>query len=150
MYKPYDSLLDKIAYIAGIIILSLSFALFCLYLFFDFDITEHIRPCMLHKLTGLYCPGCGGTRAVRSLLTCDILKSFYYNPVVVYAFFPGVWFMISHSLYKIIPSTNSEKLCGWLHPITIRPWYIYIGIIILLVNCAIKNAVLLCFKIALI
>lgn len=150
MYKPYDSLLDKIAYVAGIIILSLLFALLCLYLFFDFDISKHIRPCMLNKLTGLYCPGCGGTRAVYALLSGQIIKSIYYNPIVAYAFFPGLWFMISQTIYRIKPSANSGKLSGWFHTATIKPLYIYLGIILLLLNCAIKNFVLLYFKTALI
>ena len=33
-------------------------------------------PCAFHSLTGLYCPGCGGTRAVRELLYGDLRMSF--------------------------------------------------------------------------
>lgn len=42
-------------------------------------------PCLFHFITGLYCPGCGGTRAVRALLHGEILKSFCYHPFVLYA-----------------------------------------------------------------
>ncbi len=42
-------------------------------------------PCLFHLLTGLYCPGCGGTRAVWYLLHGQILKSIQYHPLVVYA-----------------------------------------------------------------
>lgn len=42
-------------------------------------------PCLFHSLTGLYCPGCGGTRAVRSLLRGDLRMSFQYHPLVLYA-----------------------------------------------------------------
>ena len=42
-------------------------------------------PCLFHFITGLYCPGCGGTRAVRALLQGDVVKSFCYHPFVVYA-----------------------------------------------------------------
>ncbi|MEY8354136.1 DUF2752 domain-containing protein [Lachnospiraceae bacterium 54-53] len=41
-------------------------------------------PCMFHSLTGFYCPGCGGTRAVRSLLRGDLRMSFQYHPLVLY------------------------------------------------------------------
>ena len=41
-------------------------------------------PCAFHSLTGLYCPGCGGTRAVRELLYGDLRMSFQYHPLVLY------------------------------------------------------------------
>ena len=41
-------------------------------------------PCLFHLVTGLYCPGCGGTRAVRYLLHGQLGKSLFYNPVVLY------------------------------------------------------------------
>ena len=39
-------------------------------------------PCLFHLATGYYCPGCGGTRAITSLLHGQILNSFLYHPVV--------------------------------------------------------------------
>ncbi len=44
-------------------------------------------PCLFHSLTGLYCPGCGGTRAIRSMLRGDLRMSFQYHPLVLYAVF---------------------------------------------------------------
>ncbi len=40
--------------------------------------------CPFHYLTGLYCPGCGGSRAVWFLLRGDILTSIRYHPLVFY------------------------------------------------------------------
>lgn len=42
-------------------------------------------PCLFHWITGLYCPGCGGTRAIGALLQGQLLKSFCYHPFVLYA-----------------------------------------------------------------
>ena len=41
-------------------------------------------PCFFHMLTGLYCPGCGGTRAVKMLLEGNLKMSFQYHPLVLY------------------------------------------------------------------
>ena len=42
-------------------------------------------PCLFHLLTGAYCPGCGGTRAFKSLLRGRFLLSALYHPLVPYA-----------------------------------------------------------------
>ncbi|QPL04500.1 MULTISPECIES: DUF2752 domain-containing protein [Actinomyces] len=37
--------------------------------------------CPVHRLTGFWCPLCGGTRATRALLHGDLLTAVGYNPV---------------------------------------------------------------------
>ena len=39
-------------------------------------------PCLFHKFTNLYCPGCGITRCLFSLLEFNFIKAFNYNPLV--------------------------------------------------------------------
>ena len=37
-------------------------------------------PCYIHEITGLYCPGCGVTRMLLSILKLDFYQAFRYNP----------------------------------------------------------------------
>ncbi|MDR3183760.1 MAG: DUF2752 domain-containing protein [Planctomycetaceae bacterium] len=39
--------------------------------------------CPFHLLTGLYCPGCGSTRAVHYLLQGQITTAFRYQPILL-------------------------------------------------------------------
>ncbi|QJD88444.1 DUF2752 domain-containing protein [Cohnella herbarum] len=39
-------------------------------------------PCPFRELTGLYCPGCGATRAILSLLDLDVHQAYRYNPLI--------------------------------------------------------------------
>ncbi len=39
-------------------------------------------PCVFHELTGLYCPGCGITRLLFSLLELNFFQAFCSNPLV--------------------------------------------------------------------
>jgi hypothetical protein len=54
--------------------------------------------CTLNRLTGLHCPGCGGTRAVSALMHGDILQAAAYNlyfvlalPFLIWYFGYGFW-----------------------------------------------------------
>lgn len=52
-----------------------------------------LPPCVFNKLTGMYCPGCGATRAVHSLLHGEFRQAMAFNGVILFflaAF--GVWF----------------------------------------------------------
>lgn len=42
--------------------------------------------CVFHEVTGLYCPGCGTGRALRSLLHLDIKKALDYNMLFIISF----------------------------------------------------------------
>lgn len=68
----------------------------------------HLPPCLFHLISGYYCPGCGGTRAVRALLRGQFLQSFFYHPFVPYAAAVYIYFMAtqtaqraSHGKYQI-------------------------------------------------
>ena len=53
-------------------------------LLWRFSPTEiNAPPCSFHELFGLYCSGCGSTRALRRLLRGDLAGSFRYNPLLI-------------------------------------------------------------------
>lgn len=89
-------------------------------------------PCIVHKWTGYYCMGCGGTRACVALLRGQIVKSFLYHPVVPYAAAVYLWFMVSHTI---------EYLSKGRIPIGMRytDKYLYVALGIILVQWIIKN-----------
>lgn len=39
--------------------------------------------CFIRDYFHIYCPGCGGTRAVEALFRLQLMKSLYYNPAVI-------------------------------------------------------------------
>ena len=63
-----------------------------LYLLSDFQI-----DCPFHKLTGLYCPGCGITRCLTSIIHLEFYQAFRYNPYV----FLLLPLIISYIVYQI-------------------------------------------------
>lgn len=42
-----------------------------------------LPPCPLRALTGIYCPGCGSTRALYDLLHADVAGALAMNPLLV-------------------------------------------------------------------
>ena len=39
-------------------------------------------PCIFHKITHLYCPGCGLTRMILSIFKLNFYQAFRYNPLL--------------------------------------------------------------------
>ena len=45
---------------------------------------KHLRlPCPIHYTTGIWCPGCGTTRALDALVHGNIPLAFHYNPLLL-------------------------------------------------------------------
>ncbi len=77
---------------AGLLLL---FGLFPLYEKLVMPLPQN--KCMSVKFLGLYCIGCGGTRAFQSLTDFDILGSIKYNPIVVV----GALLFIAYYCYMV-------------------------------------------------
>lgn len=91
-------------------------------------------PCMFQALTGLYCPGCGGTRAVRALLKGDLWMSFQYHPLVLYAVFAFVLELVLMNL----PGAGKKREAGEKR---VRV-FILMGAVVVVVNWIFKNYML--------
>ena len=75
-------------------------SIFFLFLLLFCQMKKIYLPCLFHKFTNLYCPGCGITRMFLSLLKLDFYQAFRYNPLV---FLLLVFFIPVKILIKNIP-----------------------------------------------
>ncbi len=98
------------------------------------------RPCLIFKLFGIYCPGCGGTRAVEALLHGHLLKALWFHPLVPYAAVICGGFMCSHILQRL----GQHRVKGW----KFHNWYLYAAVGIIAVNFVGKNILKFLFGIA--
>lgn len=63
-----------------------------------------LPQCWLYAATGLWCPGCGGTRAVHSLLHGDVAAAFSYNPLFMVALPFMLAFAARYAFGILVPS----------------------------------------------
>lgn len=102
---------------------------------------HRLNPCIFHKLTGLYCPGCGGTRATLSLLQGHALISFLYHPIVIYLAVCYLAFMVSQTIARL---TKGKGILGFCkNGLRYHDAYVYAGAAVLIGNFLIRNAVYL-------
>lgn len=99
-------------------------------------------PCLFFVITGFYCPGCGGTRALGEMLEGHFLRSLWYHPAILYGAVLYSWFMVSNTVE--ILSKGRFKI-GMKY----RNWYIYGLLILMLVHMMLKNILLHAFGLAL-
>jgi len=97
-----------------------------------------VLSCSFKDTYNIYCPGCGGTRAMEALSHFDIIRSLYYNPAVIS--------LLAFFITLIVSIILEYKKHNIKHIKTIQiSSCITIGII--LGNCIIRNTMLLLFGI---
>lgn len=130
-----DSRLDRAVYRIGWCLLGLAVLYVLLARAFQFSVFKYQIPCLFHRVTGYYCPGCGGTRAVRALLAFRIADSIRYHPIVPYGALLGGWFMVSQTIERL---SRGRVQIG----MRCRNIYLWIAVAILAVNVLVKNLLL--------
>ncbi len=123
-------------YIVGWCILAALLALGIFVRVTGIGISRILGGCAFHELTGLYCPGCGGTRAMRALFAGDIIRSFCYHPFVPFIAVTGTWFMVSQTVQRI----SRGKIPIGMH---FRTVYLWIALWIIVLNVLVKNLALI-------
>lgn len=90
--------------------------------------------CFFWENVGLYCTGCGVTRAVLALVHGHLLQSLYYNVVVLYVVvFYGIYltrgavYLISKGKYPFMK---------------FRAWYVIVGLGFAVIQAVVKNVAL--------
>ena len=70
--------------------------------------------CVFYQLTGLYCPGCGSTRAIRALMNGQLKQAFWFNPLLFVLGPPSFAVLIYEYLRYVFPKLRLKPL--------ILPW----------------------------
>lgn len=91
-----------------------------------------IFNCWIYEKFGIYCPGCGCTRALVNLFQGNIIKSLYYNPTVLYAVIVLIIYLVGNTIAKVLKKDSKYIL-------KYTPILIYVGIFILIGTCIVKN-----------
>lgn len=91
-----------------------------------------LPPCWFQLISGYYCPGCGGTRAVRALLHGRLLQSAWYHPFVPYAAFLYLYFMITQSVQRL---SQGKLRVGMRY----RNRLVWIAVALIIGNFIVKN-----------
>lgn len=106
------------------------------------ELLRLLPPCIFRSVTGLYCPGCGGTRAVLELFRGHMLKSLWYHPAVVYTAALYGWYVLSNTVEWI--SRGKIPVGSSYHK-----WYGYAAVILVAGNWLLRNVLLLVFHVTL-
>ncbi len=121
-------------YIAGSIILVIGIIYFILYKIIGFSVNFSPAPCAFAHITHLYCPGCGGTRAVKALMDFHWIKSALYNPIVIYGVLMCGYYYIGETITLL--KGNKKKYTPF------KDWTLWMVLVVILGNFVIRNLLL--------
>lgn len=92
-------------------------------------------PCGLVVIFHIYCPGCGGTRALFSMMQGHFLESLYYNPAVLL----GALLIIYYEVAVIVTLVKDNGKIYYCR----KPVFIYIYLVIVFGYTIVRDVCLL-------
>ena len=100
-----------------------------------------ISGCWIWANFHVYCPGCGGTRALEALFRGQLLRAFYFHPAVPVIVGAVGTYLLSQTIWRL------RGRRGWV--LHYDPCWPLMLVGLLLANCAVRNILWLGFGIPL-
>jgi hypothetical protein len=94
--------------------------------------------CLMHDLWHLYCPGCGGTRAIIAIFRGQILHSLLCNPLSAYIL-AG---FVAADVRALVAIVRDED-----RVLKFQAWYFWGMLALALLVFVVRNLLLVCFGI---
>ncbi len=72
-------------------------------------------PCVIYRTWGIYCPSCGATRAIISMLEGDFCSAFEYNACVTVMIIPAIMlglYLYFGIIFGYLPSLPKSAKVG--------------------------------------
>jgi hypothetical protein len=129
---------DRELYPALVVTLAAGIAAF---LIWRFALNAPAFPaCWFFKNWHIYCPACGGTRAVIALAHGQIMQACYWNPAVPVGAVSVAAYLLSQTLWRL------RGRRGWVLRYSDR--WLWAFLLLMAVNCAVRNLLWFGFGIA--
>lgn len=122
-------------FITANIVIVCVIAMFIAYRFYHVKIVFGFAPCFFAEKLHMYCPGCGGTRAVLALLNFRIIRSILCQPMVAYGAGLCTYYYIGAII--TIVKNNGKTYCKF------KDWTLWLLLIILVVFFIVRNVLLI-------
>lgn len=88
--------------------------------------------CQIHKYSGMYCPGCGGTRAARSLTGGDVMLAMRQNILVFPVLIGSAWATLAFAVRRLTGR-------NWWSPASIGWRTMWILLVLVLIFTVLRN-----------
>ena len=141
----YDIILTRRNFIPLLTAPLIGAALFFLYICIIERLPSGSGDCVFHLATHMYCPGCGGTRAVKLLLTGHPLLSLRAHPAVLFTAAPLLYYYMKCWIRFL--QNRRAVLQGNGVRITIRLYFLFVTLAVILLFFILRNILLVSFDI---